>query len=98
MTKELVFEVLRLIIARVFGPGITPRVKGLVEQVFVLVFHGIDSAQSLWNAAGGLVANTARSLVSITRATVLGLIDAVDQFITGTYRAVNPKIEPPSEG
>ena len=97
MTKEQVFEILRVIALRVFGPGITPRVRGLVEQFFVLTFHGIDSAQSLYNAAGGIVANIARGLVSTARATLLGLIDAADQFITGTYRAVNPKIDPPAE-
>jgi len=32
MTKEQVFEILRVIVLRVFGPGVTPRVKGLVEQ------------------------------------------------------------------
>jgi len=97
MTKEQVFEILRVIVLRVFGPGVTPRVKGLVEQFFVLAFHGIDSAQSLYNAAGGIVANIARGLVSTARATLLGLIDAADQFITGAYRAVNPKIDPPAE-
>jgi len=96
MTREQVSAVLRVIVLRVFGPGLTPRVKGLVEQFFVLTFHGIDTAQSLWNAAGGIVAQIARGLVSTVRATILGLIDAADQFVTGTYRAINPKI-PPSE-
>jgi len=97
MTKEQVFAILRVIALRVFGPGVTPRVKGLVEQLFVLIFHGIDSTQSLYNAAGGIVANIARGLISTARATVLGLIDAADQFITGAYRAINPKIDPPAE-
>ena len=92
--NETISAVLRVIAQRVFGPGLTPRVKALVEQLFVLTFHFIDQAQSLWNGAGGIVANLARAVVSQVRSLALGIIDTADQFITGTYRAVNPKIPP----
>jgi len=94
MTKEQVIAILRVIAQRVFGPGLTPRVRGIVEQLFILIFHFIDQAQTLWNSAGGLVANSVRAVVSQARSLALGLIDTADQFITGTYRAVNPKIPP----
>ena len=95
MTKEQVIAVLRVIAQRVFGPGLTPRMKALVEQLFVLTFHLIDQTQSAYNGVGGIVANLARAVVSSIRAVALGLIDTADQFITGTYRAVNPKSLPP---
>ena len=95
VTKEQVFTVLRVsgdfALRIVVGPGLTPRIRGLVDQLFALLFHVLDLAQSEWNAVGGIVINVVRAVVSQARAVALGTIDAADQFVTGIFRALFPK-------
>lgn len=67
--------------------------KAAVDNFFRQVFAGVHLAKYAYERLGDLVFSAIISILSIVRDLCLGVLDVVDNLVTGTYRSVIPKKE-----